>query len=73
MELAADNGYCPLRNAYDSVILGALGKGVNGLPRTDRHMMPCPLPWQVVHGYARLCPVGQLETVHTKRGADEPG
>jgi hypothetical protein len=32
MEVAADDGYCPLRNAYDSVILGALGKGVNGLP-----------------------------------------
>jgi hypothetical protein len=32
MEVAADDGYCPLRIAYDSVILGALGKGVNGLP-----------------------------------------
>jgi hypothetical protein len=32
MELAADDGYRPLRNADDSVILGALGKAVNGLP-----------------------------------------
>jgi hypothetical protein len=32
MESDAADGYCPLRNAYDSVILGALGKGVNGLP-----------------------------------------
>jgi hypothetical protein len=32
MELAADDGYRPLRNAYGSGILGALGKGVNGLP-----------------------------------------
>jgi hypothetical protein len=73
MESATDSGYCPLQNAYDSLILGSLGKSVNGLPPVDRRTMPCPLPWQVVRGYASLCPVGRIVRVHTKRRVDELG